>query len=261
MKIIVSLCCLLATGDLTVLAQRTAAGTNIAFVAVEGFSFQVPTGWKQIPHDALLGMLSDMQETVPNMRGGDVSYGFQPSAISAPVGFPRVLVNLKRSSNITDNNLKALGEQMLVIQKKLNKKLEGNTLGVTTTTVEEAKLDENRHLLRVTMRSGLADGSTLQSTLVLFATSEGMLSFLFTVKDSDYRNYAASFEGMLDSVRLGNSLRPTQITNVQSNSDWQQRITDNIVKFIASSVGAFVLIVITFRSIRKRSQSSGDSKK
>ena len=230
----------------------SAADGGFLFSAAEGFSFRVPDGWKEIPRERLTSGLKDAQKTLPNMSVPAVSYGFQSAVEDAPIGFPRLLISVKRIRGLTETDMKSMQEAIQKLQIKADQNFKGNTIG-TEPIIESIEFDAERKMLRVISKFRLPDAVTLRSSDSSFATSEGLVSFVFTTKESDFEGFKPIIATALSSVHFGSRLPPNP-KDPNAGSEPGRNWEDGVIKVL---VLAFIAVFIgAYKAAQKRRKSN-----
>lgn len=190
------------------------------FKTKEGFTYKLPTGWKQIDAQTLVSYTREMSAKMPNAQLPLPSNGFEPDSIQNGIGYPNILVlptvMPKNVGAITSEDLKKLANKTKErLQKKLDSKFQDNSMGAAV-SVKDVSYDENGQFVRMVTVGEVPDIGTIHSVSVLFGTTDGMLTIQFNSKESEYGRYSDLFSKIIASIEKPRILTTTNISGVTS---------------------------------------------
>ena len=190
------------------------------FKTKEGFTYKLPSGWKQIDAQTLESYTREMSAKMPNAQLPLPSDGFEPDNIQSGIGYPNILVMPtvmpKNVGAITSEDLKKMANKTKErIQKKLESKFQDNSMDAAA-SVKDVSYDENGQFVRMVTVGEVPDMGTFHSVSVIFGTTDGMLTFQFNAKESEYGQYADLFSKIITSIEKPQALTTTNISGATS---------------------------------------------
>jgi len=174
------------------------------FKTKEGFTYKLPAGWKRIGAQTLESYTKEMSQKMPNAQLPLPSDGFEPESIQSGIGYPNILVlptvMPKNVGAITSEDLKRLANKTKErLQKKLDSKFQDNSMDATV-SVKDVSYDENGQFVRMVTVGEVPDMGTIHSVNVLFGTKDGILTFQFNSRESDYGQYTDLFSKIISAI-------------------------------------------------------------
>ena len=241
------------------------------FKTKEGFTYKLPSRWKQIDSQILESYIREMGTKMPNAQLPLPSDGFEPDSIQNGIGYPNIMilptVMTKNIGAITSEDLKRLASKARErLQKKLNSKLQDNSMDVTA-NVKDVSYDETGQFVRTVTAGELPDLGTIHSVSILFGTKDGMLTFQFNSKESDYGQYADLFSKIIASIERPQFLRTTETAGTTSIAPVPPSVDSkeaegNKIDAVANWIGRLAIpaIIIAIISYQKSKKTKNDHK-
>ena len=250
--------------------QITAQDLVQTVKAKDGFTCKIPADWKQIDTQALEGYTKELAEKMPNAKLPLPSHGFEPDNIKSGVEYPNILVlptvMPKNVGGATIEDLKKLANKTKErLQKNIDSKLQDNSMNATA-NVKDVSYDENGQFVRIVTVGEVPDIGVIHSVSVLFGTTDGMLTFQFNSRESDYGQYADLFSKIISTIQrppiimvtrnsteANSSLtnRPTEAPFVNSKEEEERKI-DAIANWIGRIIiPAIIIAIIAYYKLKK----------
>lgn len=170
----------------------------------DGFSFEMPLGWKQIPNDVIVQASAEITKSVQNSPHFQPDYAFQSAESADAFTYPYILILIKHHRRPTENELrKAANASVTEPIKNVSKKLSKYMTGASSS---QPIFDEET---KYTWQYLNADGpiGPLSAIMVVIPTSFGTIQIQGYSKEKDFKEFIPQFAAVIDSFKLSEAYR------------------------------------------------------
>jgi len=191
----------------------------------DDFTIRLPTGWVQIPKDAIDAYLKEIAKLAPQASRRTIDYGFQLDTSSEWFQHPYIVVQVKKSGRIPDSQLKSLPK--VEVERALQrsaKKAESVLDFVSRAEVGKTLYDSAAHILWWQTSAEYADEGKVRILTALILTEQGIIQVMNYALATEFDDYAPLFETIVRNVSISEAIRyKPQITDsipIVSGIDW-----------------------------------------
>lgn len=177
------------------------------FPTKDGFTLHLPTDWKPIPADVLDAYSREIAKLAPQTEKQVYDYGFQLSAARRWFTYPYILVQVKRSGRVPEDQLRSLskiGEAMDSSFAKAGKSLSSFA---ANGKIGETVLDPSTHTLWTRMSIDVKGVGTINGLIGTVLTETGFIQISCYAEEQEFRGYLPVFEAIVKGAVLSDELK------------------------------------------------------
>jgi hypothetical protein len=241
---LLSLC--IATACFGIVAQQP-------FQTKDGFTLYLPDDWKPIPGDVLNEYSRAIAKLAPQVEKQTYDYGFQLSASQKWFIYPYILVQVKRSGRIPEDELRSLARIGEAMDSSFTKARESLSSFATNGTIGETVLDSSTHTLWTRISIDVKGAGTVNGLVGTVLTEAGFIQISCYAKEKEFPGYLPAFETIVRATVLSDGLkyRPGAADSELATGGIGRRV---IVGIAVACIAAGGLIWFAVRNRRKKKE-------
>ena len=228
-----------------------AVETGTPFPTKEGFTLQLPGGWKPIPEEVLDAYEREIARMAPKAENQDYDYGFQLSSARKWFAYPYILVQVKSSGKVPQDQLRSMARIGEAMDTGFARARESISSIAANGKMGEPVLDEAAHTLWTRISVDVKGVGTINGLVGTILTEKGFIQISCYAKEKEFQGYLPLFEGMISGAVLSDELmyRPEGAGSVKTPG----RIGTGAMAGIAALLtAAGVLFLLVVRGRRKK---------
>lgn len=184
-------------------------GTELprTFTADEGFTLHLPGDWKPIPKNILDKYSQAIAKMAPQAEKQVYDYGFQRSDAPKWFAYPYLLVQVKRTGRIPEEQLKALKRIEKAMDESFSKTTDSLSAITSNASLGEPVYDPASHILWTRIAIDIKNTGTVRGTIGTILTGEGFVQIAGYAKDDDFGTYLPLFESVISTTEIRSDLK------------------------------------------------------
>jgi len=225
------------------------AGVSIASgneLQKNGFSISLPDRWVEMPRDVIDAYEKEMAKLAPNVPAQHYDYGFQLGSSKNWFEYPYVLVQMKNTSRIPENQLEKI--EGYPVQESLDKHKKG--LNSIMSDIQAGKMvyDKQTKMIWMRIEFNVANIGPVSGISGMVPTEKGFIQVMGYSLRENYQTYEAIFQSVALSVspdpklaykpKLSDSLPPA-VTGI----DWEKVAGKAIAGAIIGGIIALIAVL------------------
>ena len=233
-------------------------GTELpqSFAAKEDFTLHLPRDWKPIPKDILDKYSQAIAKMAPQAEKQVYDYGFQRSDAPKWFSYPYILVQVKRSGRIPEEQLKALKRIEKAMDESFSKTTDSLSAITSNASLGEPVYDPASHILWTRIAIDIKNTGTVRGIIGTILTGEGFVQIACYAKNDDFETYLSIFESVIATTELRADLkygsRPLSVKTAEEEAE------QGTVPWKAMTVVVIgVLLIFLVWKIRKKGGGAG----
>ncbi len=232
-----------------VLCPAVETGTRLP--TKEGFTLQLPRGWKPIPGEILDAYEREIARMAPKAETQDYDYGFQLSSARKWFAYPYILVQVKSSGKVPQDQLRSMARIGEAMDTGFARARESISSIAANGKMGEPVLDEAAHTLWTRLSVDVKGVGTINGLVGTVLTEKGFIQISCYAKGEEFQGYLPLFEGMIRGTVLSDDLkyRPEGAGSVKTPGGIGTGAIAGIAALLAAAGVLFLLVV---RGKRKR---------
>jgi hypothetical protein len=172
------------------------------FPTKDGFTLFLPDDWKPIPKDVLDAYSREIARLAPQAEKQTYDYGFQLSAAQKWFTYPYLLVQVRRTGRIPEDQLRSLARIGKAMDSSFAKASESLSSFATNGTIGETVLDASMHTLWTRIAIDVKGVGTINGLVGTVLTEAGFIQISCYSKEKDFPGYLPVFETIVRSAVL-----------------------------------------------------------
>ena len=177
------------------------------FAAKEGFTLHLPSDWKPIPKEVLDKYSLAIAKMAPQAEKQVYDYGFQRSDAPKWFSYPYILVQVKRSGRIPEEQLKTLKRIEKAMDESFSKTTDSLSAITSNASLGEPIYDPASHILWTRIAIDIKKTGTVRGLIGTILTGEGFVQIAGYAKDDDFGTYLPIFESVVSTTEIRAGLK------------------------------------------------------
>lgn len=177
------------------------------FPTKDGFTLYLPDHWKPIPGDVLDAYSRAIAKLAPKVEKQTYDYGFQLSAAQKWFTYPYILVQVKHSGRVPEDQLRSLARIGEAMDSSFAKARESLSSFATNGTIGETVLDASSHTLWTRIAIDVKGAGTINGLVGTILTENGFIQISCYAKEKEFPGYLPVFETIVRSAVLSDDLK------------------------------------------------------
>lgn len=177
------------------------------FPTKDGFTLFLPDDWKPIPGDVLDAYSRAIAKLAPQVEKQTYDYGFQLSAARKWFTYPYILVQVKRSGRVPEDQLRSLARIGEAMDSSFAKARESLSSFATNGTIGETVLDASSHTLWTRIAIDVKGAGTINGLVGTVLTENGFIQISCYAKEREFPGYLPVFETIVRAAVLSDALK------------------------------------------------------
>jgi hypothetical protein len=184
-------------------------GTELpqSIAAKEGFTLHLPKDWKPIPKEILDKYSRAIAKMAPQAEKQVYDYGFQRSDAPKWFAYPYILVQVKRTGRIPEEQLKALKRIEKAMDESFSKTTDSLSAITSNASLGEPIYDPASHILWTRIAIDIKNTGTVRGTIGTILTEEGFVQIAGYVKEDNSETYLPIFESVIATTEIRADLK------------------------------------------------------
>jgi hypothetical protein len=224
-----------------------------AVPAKEGFTMHMPAEWKPIPREILNRYCQAIAKLAPNAEKQTYEYGFQRADAPKWFAYPYILLQVKRSGRIPEEQLESLQRIEKAMDDSFAKATDSLSSFTSKATIGEPFYDVSHHILWTRVAIDVKEIGTVRGIVGAILTSEGFIQVACYARDADFKEYLPVFEAIVKNTEIRNELQYTaeKEEGKKESADGTQGAFS--METIALVFAGAILIIIGWKASRRKS--------
>lgn len=191
---------------LCLLALRPTWAQELHFhSAADGVSFDIPSGWVQVPKEQIDAIASTARARAPNARGSTPSYAFQKGNIGNWITPPYILVVARKSGPAPAGHLEKIASSSTAgVNERVNESL---SEFVRNFNHGQPIFDSKTGYLWIHTRSNVVGRGDMSGVMVVIPTSYGEIQMQGYVEERKFETFLQEFNRLIGSMKLDTPAR------------------------------------------------------
>jgi len=183
-------------------------------------------------------------------------YGFQRSDAPKWFAYPYILVQVKRSGRIPEEQLKALKRIEKAMDESFSKTTDSLSAITSNASLGEPVYDPASHILWTRIAIDIKNTGTVRGTIGTILTGEGFVQIAGYAKEDDFGTYLPIFESVIATTEIRTDLKYESgtLTGKTAKEEAEQGIVP--WKAMALVLSGVVLIFVVWKIRKKGSGAS-----
>lgn len=177
------------------------------FAAKEGFILHLPNDWMPIPKEVLDKYSQAIAKMAPQAEKQVYDYGFQRSDAPKWFSYPYILVQVKRSGRIPEEQLKTLKRIEKAMDESFSKTTDSLSAITSNASLGEPIYDPVSHILWTRIAIDIKKTGTVRGIIGTLLTEEGFVQIAGYAKDDDFGTYLPTFESVIKTTEIRADLK------------------------------------------------------
>jgi hypothetical protein len=173
----------------------------------EGFTIHLPQDWKPIPKEVLDRYSQAISRMAPQAEQQVYDYGFQRADSPKWFTYPYILVQVKRSGRIPEEQLKSLKRIEKALDDSFSKTTDSLSALASNASLGEPVYDPVSHILWTRIAIDIKNAGTVRGIIGSILTEEGFVQIACYAKDDDFGKYLPVFEDVIKKTELRAELK------------------------------------------------------
>ncbi len=243
---------------LVLLVGTTCFGVELpqSFPAGDGFTMHLPENWKPIPKNVLDTYSRAIAKMAPKAEKQSYDYGFQRADTPKWFTYPYILVQVKRSGRIPEEQLEALKRIEKAMDDSFAKAKDSLSSFTSNASIGEPLYDPATHILWTRVAIDVKETGTVRGIVGVILTTEGFIQIACYAKDVDFTEYLPLFETVINTTEISDKMKYSGGTTAETGETAGSEQSAVSLGTIALVFAGAMLIVIGWRASRRK---SGDS--
>ncbi len=224
-----------------------------AIPAHEGFTLHMPAGWKPIPREVLDRYSREIAKLAPKAEKQAYDYGFQREDTPKWFAYPYILVQVKRSGRIPEEQLESLQRIEKAMDDSFAKASDSLSSFTSGASIGKPLYDASHHILWTQVAIDVKEIGTVRGVIGAILTGEGFVQIACYARDADFKNYLPLFEAIVKNTELSKDLRYSADNGKVAKKREDGKKGPVSMETMALVFAAAALIIIGWRASRKKS--------
>lgn len=184
-------------------------GTDLpqTFATKDGVTLHLPMDWKQIPKEVLDKYSQAIAKMAPQAEKQVYDYGFQQTDTPKWFSYPYILVQVKRSGRIPEEQLKALTQLEKALDDSFSKTTKSLSTITSNASLGEPVYDPASHILWTKIAIDIKNTGTVRGIIGTILTEEGFIQIACYAKGNDSGTYEPIFESVITTAHIRDDLK------------------------------------------------------
>lgn len=178
-----------------------------SFAAKEGFTLHLPSDWKPIPKDILDKYSQAIAKMAPQAEKQVYDYGFQRSDAPKWFAYPYILVQVKRSGRIPEEQLTSLKRIGKAMDESFSKTTDSLSVITSNASLGEPIYDPAAHILWTRIAIDIKKTGTVRGIIGTLLTEEGFVQIAGYAMDDNFGTYLPIFESVIKTAEIRAGLK------------------------------------------------------
>jgi hypothetical protein len=198
--------------SLCIAAACPAEEANRPFPTKDGFTLHLPIDWKPIPGDVLNAYTREIARLAPQAEKQIYDYGFQRADTHKWFAYPYILVQVKRSGRIPEDQLRSLTKIGEAMDSSFAKAGESISSFATNGKIGETVLDPATHTLWTRIAIDVKGVGTINGLIGTVLTEAGFIQISCYAKEKEFPGYLPVFEAIVRGTVLSDEMKYRSVT-------------------------------------------------
>lgn len=227
-----------------------------SFPTADGFSMHLPENWKPIPKDVLDKYSRAIAKMAPKAEKQFYDYGFQRADAPKWFAYPYILVQVKRSGRIPEEQLESLKRIEQAMDDSFAKATDSLSSFTSNASIGEPLYDPASNTLWTQVAIDVNEIGTVRGIIGAILTNEGFVQVACYARNADFKEYFPTFEAVVKNTEIRKELNYTSSNEQAGNDSAEGKRGAISMETIALLFAGALLVIIGWRFSRKK---SGDS--
>lgn len=176
------------------------------FNSPEGFTMYLPGDWVEIPNEVLNEYSEKVSQLVPQIGKQVYDYGFQLTPVDRWMTHPYILVQVKRTGRIPEEELRKYRQINEVFSEHLGE-VEKDISGILSNAkLGETLYDTENRILWISISFVLAETERVNAQIAVKLTEFGVIQMTGYATEDTFPSYQPLFQEMARQISLDNSI-------------------------------------------------------
>ncbi len=234
-------------------------GTDLpqSFAIKDGFTLHLPKDWEPIPKEVLDRYSQEIARLAPKAESQVYDYGFQRTDSPKWFSYPYILVQVKRSGRIPEEQLEGLKRIEKAMDDSFAKATDSLSSITSNASLGEPSYDPLSHILWTRIAIDVKDAGTVRGIIGSILTEEGFVQIACYAKGEDFGKYLPLFETVINKTELKAELKYGARNTAEKTADEESLLGTFPWKTMALVLtGAILLLLVGWR---RKKNASGTS--
>ena len=225
------------------------------FKTQDGFTMYLPDGWVEIPNEVLKQHSEKINQLAPQIGKQIYDYGFQSAPAENWMNHPYILIQVKRTGRIPEEDLKqykqideAFSEQMEEIGDNISRTLSNTQLG-------ETLYDAENLILWMNISFDLQQIGRVNAQIAVKLTGFGVIQVTGYATEDTFSTYQPLFQKIARQINLDNSIKYKPVLADNVFTDGRINIDNTLKVIIWGTIICGIIGLIVWLVKRKRRAS------
>ncbi len=164
----------------------------------DGFSISLPSGWIEIPRDAIDNFERELSKAAPDIPTQHYDYGFQLDTARDWFDYPYVLIQVHGNGRIPEKELEKMDEYP--IQESIERQKEGFNPIVSNIKAGKMYFDQDSKMIWARMEIDVVGVGRVSCLSGLIPTEKGVIAVHGYSLEEDFSKYRPAFQVIAESV-------------------------------------------------------------
>ncbi len=177
------------------------------FKTQDGFTMYLPDGWVEIPNEVLKQHSEKVSELVPQIGKQVYDYGFQSAPADNWMNHPYILIQVKRTGRIPEEELKKYKQVHEVSSEHIGD-VEDMVSGILSNTqLGETLYDAENRILWMNISFDLQQIGRVNAQIAVKLTEFGVIQVTGYATEDTFSTYQPLFQKIARQINLDNSIK------------------------------------------------------
>ncbi len=177
------------------------------FKTQDGFTMYLPDDWAEIPNEVLKRHSEKVRELVPQIVKQVYNYGFQSAPGDNWMTHPYILVQVKRTGRIPEEELKKYKQVHEVLSEHIGEVEDMVPSILSNTQFGEQLYDSENRILWMNISFDLQQIGRINAQIALKLTDYGVIQVTGYATEDTFPTYQPLFQKIARQVKLDNSIK------------------------------------------------------
>ena len=177
------------------------------FKTQDGFTMYLPDGWVEIPNEVLKQHSDKVSELVPQIGKQVYDYGFQSPPADNWMTHPYILVQVKRTGRIPEEELKKYKQVHEVFSEHIGEVEDMVSSILSNTQLGETLYDAENRILWMNISFDLQQTGRVNAQIAVKLTGFGVIQVTGYATEDTFSTYQPLFQKITMQINLDNSIK------------------------------------------------------
>ena len=177
------------------------------FKTGDGFTMYLPENWVEIPNEFLNQYSEKLSELAPQIGKQIYDYGFQLTPVDTWMAYPYILVQVKRTGRISEEELRqykrindGVSEQIEEVGDSISSMLSNTQLG-------ETLYDAANQIMWVTISFDLQETGKVTAQIAVKLTEFGVIQIIGYATENTFASFQPLYQEVAKQIRLDDAIK------------------------------------------------------